>query len=448
VEAPPDHAPGETTDPAALARARELRTFAKTMQRKPIATSVLLAAIAAVFALQMAFDALEDVPGLVRMGALVPSRVFRGEWWRIGASTFLHGGYLHVALNGYVLWVLGRSTERILGAARFLIVYFVSGIGGALLSATVHQGAPSVGASGAIWGLFAAQAVLAFRPNGLLPTALIPSAKKAALTNLLLNVIVSFQPHVDWAAHAGGGTAGAILVFSGLLTSSLPRLNEPERIWTETSRADLLDARTPAWIRPLAFALGLFYAASIPVALYHGKPWRSGKPLELVRRSSPAQGISFEVPADLEPNDDPSAREFGAVFGNIYTDPAVLEVGRLERAPGPAEEHIQRVLEALRRPPQGMRPVGDPELKTIRGRPSAIARYTARALRLERAVTVTSSATWQVDASVWAQYAYAYGDLAERVIGTIEEIPTERGPGRAEPSPPPSTGTQTRPEGE
>ncbi len=205
-------------------RAREEHAFAQLLgARKPIATYAIMGLIGMTFLLQLLPTSANTTEKLIEMGALSRPHVLEGEWWRLASATLLHGGLMHVAFNTYVLYALGSLVERLIGPARFLILYVLSGVAASMGSLMLGAGL-SVGASGAIWGLLGAEAALAFGPNQLLPTTIRQNAKRATVVNLVLNTVVSFLPRVDWAAHFVGGAAGALLVVSGLL---LPAPDKP-----------------------------------------------------------------------------------------------------------------------------------------------------------------------------------------------------------------------------
>jgi membrane associated rhomboid family serine protease len=368
----------------------------------PFATYGLVVVIAIVFALERAFDATDSLPSLVRMGALVSSRVLGPpyEWWRLGASMFLHGGAYHVALNGYVLFILGRSMERILGASRFLILFFVSGLAGGLASAAWMRPEPSVGASGCLWGILAAQAVLAFRPNGIVPTDTFAISKRTAVTNLALNVVVSFLPHVDWAAHLGGGLAGGALMLSGVLV------------------------RRSAWIPGFAIALSGVMLACVPIAIRAGRPDDLSKPPTLARRSFPIGArarVTAEMPDGLSVATDPS----GAVFGDILADAALIEIRIFRQDPPVDPEHEAEwrdgMLETLRTtPPSGYAVVDPPDPRTISGHLVVVGHFAAETLELERSFLLLGAKVMaRVDVLVWKKYALAYAGFGERVIDSL-----------------------------
>ena len=174
-------------------------------RRTPI-TTLMLALIAAGFVLQLLR------PSLVEAGANGPE-VVQGEWWRLVTSMFLHGGVVHLLLNGWALYQLGSLFELLMGSVRLLLVYFITGIAGSLASAFITQN-HSVGASGAIFGLMGALIafLLKHRDN------LTPQAKSLLMQLLLwagINVFLGFStPGIDNAAHLGGAAAGLLLGFT------------------------------------------------------------------------------------------------------------------------------------------------------------------------------------------------------------------------------------------
>jgi membrane associated rhomboid family serine protease len=127
--------------------------------------------------------------------------VAAGQWYRLVTTAFLHGGFLHIALNMYVLWLFGPPLEAAFGRARFVALYVLAALGGSAASyAFGHPGVPSVGASGAIFGLFAAHIVVS-RKLGRDATQL--------WVLLAINVALGFiVANIDWRAHLGGLLVG------------------------------------------------------------------------------------------------------------------------------------------------------------------------------------------------------------------------------------------------
>ncbi|HEY8021621.1 MAG TPA: rhomboid family intramembrane serine protease [Thermoanaerobaculia bacterium] len=182
--------------------------------RRTPATAFLLAAIAGGFLLEMWAGGTTDVQVSMRLGANQAAAVWQGQWWRLLASMFLHDGILHLAFNGWALYQLGSLFEIWLGSSRLLATYFASGIAGSLASVlwNTYGGGelnrPSVGASGAIFGLLGALiAFLLRRRSRLTPLA------KSLLGQLLfwagINLVLGITfPLIDNAAHMGGLVAG------------------------------------------------------------------------------------------------------------------------------------------------------------------------------------------------------------------------------------------------
>lgn len=126
------------------------------------------------------------------------------EWYRLVSAMFVHSGVMHLAMNMVSLWVLGPQLEQALGRLRFLGLYVASGLMGSAFS-YLFAGANlnSVGASGAVFGLLGATAVL-YRVSR------VPLGPVIAL--LVFNLVITFSLRdiIDWRAHLGGLLAGAV----------------------------------------------------------------------------------------------------------------------------------------------------------------------------------------------------------------------------------------------
>jgi len=135
---------------------------------KAYLTYSLMAANLLVFFLEMQQGGTQNLETLYRLGAAVPGEIFSGEPWRILTANFLHYGYIHIGSNLLGLWILGPYVEFFLGGIRYLIVYFVSGMGAISLFAVfaifLGQGNELlVGASAAIMGLMGATFMILWR---------------------------------------------------------------------------------------------------------------------------------------------------------------------------------------------------------------------------------------------------------------------------------------------
>jgi membrane associated rhomboid family serine protease len=138
--------------------------------------------------------------------------IAEGEYYRLLTSMFLHYGLLHLALNMWALWVLGRELESSLGPGRFLTLYLLSGLGGSVAAYLFSPAAQSAGASGAVYGLFAALFVVFRRLN---------RDTSSIITVLVINLIFSFTVQgISWQAHVGGLAVGAAV---GVALAYAPR---------------------------------------------------------------------------------------------------------------------------------------------------------------------------------------------------------------------------------
>lgn len=127
-----------------------------------------------------------------------------GQWYRLVTSTFLHQEVWHIAFNMLGLWWLGGPLEAALGRIRFLALYLLSGLAGSALTYLIAApGQPSLGASGAIFGLLGATAVLMRRLN---------YDMRPVLVLLALNLLFTFTwSGIAWEAHVGGLVAGTVI---------------------------------------------------------------------------------------------------------------------------------------------------------------------------------------------------------------------------------------------
>jgi membrane associated rhomboid family serine protease len=174
-------------------------------------------------------------------GALVPLFVLQyGQWWRILTGAFLHGGLIHIAVNMMSLWFLGRFIEFALGSWRMFLVYMLSlvasGLGVVYFSAPM---VPTVGASGAIFGLFGALFAIGFKLGK-------PGMElvRANVGILVLNLIITFTvPAISWQAHVAGLLAGFAVT---LLLYVPPRRVAPVVVDATTGRALETEYESPA----------------------------------------------------------------------------------------------------------------------------------------------------------------------------------------------------------
>lgn len=127
-----------------------------------------------------------------------------GEWYRLVTAGFVHFGILHLAVNMYSLWILGRAAEQYAGRLKFGVIYGVSLLAGSLGSLVLEPQALSAGASGAIFGLMGA-IFLMYRAEG------IAISRSPLMGVLILNLIITFAgSNISVGAHLGGLAGGAL----------------------------------------------------------------------------------------------------------------------------------------------------------------------------------------------------------------------------------------------
>lgn len=149
---------------------------------------------------------------LIRAGGNFAQRVQDGEIWRLLTALFLHGGLLHVALNMFALYQAGQVVERLFGRIGFAVVYLGAGLFGNLASLWWRQGAVSIGASGAIFGVYGALLAYLTIQRGSVPVEVFREMRSGTLGFLGYSLFAGFAiAGIDNAAHLGGLLGGLIL---------------------------------------------------------------------------------------------------------------------------------------------------------------------------------------------------------------------------------------------
>jgi rhomboid protease GluP len=184
--------------------------FERRMRRFPPVTAAIIGLLAVVFVVELGLHALDSAGAIVAMGALVRQGVAAGEYWRLLAATLLHGSPNHLIGNAIALFILGMICEHAFGRGQFVVLYVLSGLAGSALSLLWGPG-PSVGASGAIFGLQGAAIVL-FRQHR---DRLLLRDRRIGFVLLIwaLYTVVTglLTPFVDNGAHIGGALGGALV---------------------------------------------------------------------------------------------------------------------------------------------------------------------------------------------------------------------------------------------
>ena len=201
---------------------------------------------------------------LLAAGLVYGPAVADGEWYRLVTSMFLHLGLLHLAFNMYALYLFGPLLEQLYGHIDYLIIYFLCGIGGSVMTILFTPDSAAAGASGAIFGLFGLAFMVSRRRHLLLgPQARAMLSQAGAL--LLVNLVFTFAiPGISWTGHIGGLLIGALI---GLL---LAPTNVPTMggMWRAPDGSQA-KSTTPAALRAGTYLLvagilaaGAFYAVN------------------------------------------------------------------------------------------------------------------------------------------------------------------------------------------
>ena len=187
--------------------------FEQGMGYAPPATLTLIVMLGAIFSWQVSSGALVSEQSIVAAGALVRERVVQGEWWRLLSATALHGNFEHIVGNAVSLYILGMASEHAYGTRSMLLIYIASGLAGSVLSAAMSVG-PSVGASGAIFGLMGAVMVLFWRHHDALMVRDKRIGVVIAVWALVTIAAGLVTPMIDNAAHLGGMFGGMAVAWT------------------------------------------------------------------------------------------------------------------------------------------------------------------------------------------------------------------------------------------
>jgi membrane associated rhomboid family serine protease len=191
----------ESGDPRAARR-----YFAKGRGDAPL-LSVTMVLIAATVIVSLSARLSVEGQGLYEALQLDKQAVATGEYWRLWTVTLLHGNELHLFFNMYALYLSGRIVERWYGSLNFLVFYLACAAAGSIGSFVLGGDAPSVGASGAVFGLFGLllAAGRIHHPVDKQSRAIVSQLGMLIVINLLFGFAV---PGIDNAAHLGGLAAG------------------------------------------------------------------------------------------------------------------------------------------------------------------------------------------------------------------------------------------------
>jgi rhomboid protease GluP len=196
-----------------------------------------------------------DVPA--GLGMKVNSLILDGQLWRLITPMFLHGSILHLGFNMYALYIFGPGLERHYGHWRFLLLYFLSGFAGNVMS-FLFSASPSLGSSTAIFGLLGAEGVFLYQNRGIFG-----STAQRALGNIItiavINLVIGLSPGIDNWGHIGGLLGGTLFAWS-----AGPRLRV-EGIYPAVS---VIDDRETGDVLRAGIGVGLLFALLAAATIY------------------------------------------------------------------------------------------------------------------------------------------------------------------------------------
>jgi membrane associated rhomboid family serine protease len=207
----PDHATASGRRSATRLKPRPVRRapgLALASGQAPV-TRALIAINVAIYLITVSQGGGLNAPGgsLFYKWILYGPEVEHGGWYRLVTAMFLHASIIHIGFNMFALWVIGRPVEQYLGRARYLGLYFVSGLAGSAGGLVQAPHSPILGASGAIFGILGAMLIIEWQITGRLAGN--------AMTWIVINLVISFAiPNISWGGHVGGLIGGIIITLA------------------------------------------------------------------------------------------------------------------------------------------------------------------------------------------------------------------------------------------
>lgn len=208
----PDPEPGSASEPIPTRQP----AYVRMPSLPPTATYILIGLTVFVYILQMLGSALwgdsnYGIDFVTLYGARISEAIDAGQLWRLITPVFLHGSLTHIFFNMYALFSIGSLLERHFGHGRFLLLYFLGAFAGNVLSYLFSAGY-SVGASTAVFGLVAAEAIFFYQNR-----ELFGSYARQAISNavfiIVINLFIGLAPMIDNWGHVGGLLGGAMFAW-------------------------------------------------------------------------------------------------------------------------------------------------------------------------------------------------------------------------------------------
>jgi membrane associated rhomboid family serine protease len=185
-----------------------------------IFANVVVFVILAVMQQTIMMDRGIDLIALLHAGANFNPFTVGGEYWRLFTSLFIHIGIVHLLVNMFALWSLGRDLEPLTGSLQFALLFLICGVAGSIASLFFNVFVISAGASGAIFGLYgywlAGEVISNFRDKRNLMEILF-----SFIIFVVIQYLIAGVMPLDTAAHVGGAVAGAVIAVLQMKTTLL-----------------------------------------------------------------------------------------------------------------------------------------------------------------------------------------------------------------------------------
>ena len=210
--------PGQSGRPQGAQKVVHRARRAAGAGQSGIVTRALIAVMVAIYAAQLAGGSgvNANTGWIFEKGVLIAAAidsngnvigVAHGDWWRLLTAAFLHYGPIHLGMNMLALWWFGQPLEAALGRGRFIGLFIVSGLAGSAGALLLKPLAPTVGASGAIFGILGAALVLERQRTYVFGGS--------AMTMLVLNLAFTFTiPNISIGGHLGGLAGGVLAILA------------------------------------------------------------------------------------------------------------------------------------------------------------------------------------------------------------------------------------------
>jgi membrane associated rhomboid family serine protease/TPR repeat protein len=149
---------------------------------------------------------------IIHWGSNFGPLTLSGEWWRLFTCMFVHFGIFHIVLNMWVLWSLGRVTERTFGSLHYALLYVFAGLCGSVASLWWHPNVNSAGASGAIFGILGGLLAFVLNPASRVPPTIVASQRRSIVLFVAYSLVGGVTAQgIDNAAHLGGLVGGFMM---------------------------------------------------------------------------------------------------------------------------------------------------------------------------------------------------------------------------------------------